>query len=80
MLNSTEPLQRLGRNADAIVRLTRAAEIAPDKFAIWNNLGSVYMDQGDKKNAIACFERARSIAPTSFAARIDEALRYVPRA
>ncbi len=76
MLNSTEPLQRLGRNADAIARLKQAAEIAPDKFAIWNNLGAVYMDQGDKANAIACFQKARSIAPEASHAQIDEAVRH----
>jgi serine/threonine protein kinase len=76
MLNSTEPLQRLGRSAEAVSRLKQAGKLAPDKFAIWNNLGVVYMDQGDKRNAIACFQRARSMAPEAVHAQIDEALRH----
>jgi tetratricopeptide (TPR) repeat protein len=76
MLNSTEPLQRLGRNIDALARLTKAAEIAPDKFAIWNNFGAVYMDQGDKSNAVASFQKARLLAPQAMHAQIDEALRH----
>jgi tetratricopeptide (TPR) repeat protein len=77
MLNCTTPLLELGRAADAIARLKRAAEIAPDKFTIWTNLGAAYVDEGDKSSALACYKKARALAPPDHHARIDESLRYI---
>ena len=43
MLNSSEALQELGQVGNAITRSRRAIEIAPDKFAVWTNLGGAYI-------------------------------------
>ena len=76
MLNCTEPLRRLGRSGEARVRLKRAAEIAPDKFAIWNNLAEVYIGIDDKQNALDCLRQARALAPDRYRKQIDERIEF----
>ena len=63
MLNSSEPLIRLGRLDEALFRLQAAARIAPDKYEIWTNLGGVQIEIGDKRSALESLQKARSLAP-----------------
>ena len=66
MLNATEPLLRLGQAGQVLLRLKRAAEIAADKYMIWTNLGAVYVELTDKKNALECLRKARALAPERY--------------
>lgn len=66
MLNSTEPLLRLGQAGQALLRLKSAVGIAPDKFMIWINFGAVYIQLSDKKNALESLHRARALAPERY--------------
>jgi tetratricopeptide (TPR) repeat protein len=52
MLNAAESLKKLGKAVEAVQRLRRASEIAPDKFAIWNNLGWLYVELRVRASAL----------------------------
>jgi len=74
MLSSSEALQNLGRGGEALLRLKRAADIAPDKFSVWNNLGALYVNLGDKTSALDCLRKARALAPDRYHKAIDESI------
>jgi tetratricopeptide (TPR) repeat protein len=61
--------------AEERARLTHAAEIAPDKFTVWNNLAAIHFDLGDKTKALDCFGKARERAPISYIPQIDSAIK-----
>jgi tetratricopeptide (TPR) repeat protein len=74
LLNSTEALLRLGQSGQALVRLKRAVEIAPDKFEIWTNLAAVHVKHNDKRNALDCLGKARALAPERYHKEIDRSV------
>jgi tetratricopeptide (TPR) repeat protein len=76
MLNATEPLMRLGKHGEGVRRLRRASQIAPDKFAIWVNLGSLYMALDDRAGALECLHKAHDLAPASYRDQIEEEIRH----
>src|SRR5437764_4880435 len=57
LLNSSEPLRSLGKPGEAVQRLRRASQIAPDKFAIWTNLGSLYVELRERTSALECLHK-----------------------
>lgn len=57
-----------------MLRLTRAAEFAPDKFEIWTNLGGIYTYLGDKENALNALEKALFYAPERNRSHITKAI------
>lgn len=64
----------------------------PDSFRCWQNLGLLRQEQGNRAEAIACFERALELAPNAYEllarmgwyearqGHVDEALRLLERA
>jgi Flp pilus assembly protein TadD len=63
MVNLAEPLRALGRTAEAIHHLVTASEIAPDKYAIWTNLGSLYAELEINTKALPALQKALELAP-----------------
>lgn len=74
MLNSSEALLQLGKGGAALLRLKRAAEIAPDKFEIWTSLGGVYIVLADKNNALECLHKAHALAPVRYQGDIAKSI------
>ena len=74
MLNCSGALLQLGQGEKALLRLLQAAQIAPDKFEIWTNLGGVYIALSDKKNALESLRKARALAPERFHGYIASAV------
>lgn len=57
----------------AIVELTKGVSILPNYNDAWYNLGIAYKEKKDAKNAIACFEKARSYKAFTEASRFSSA-------
>lgn len=57
----------------AIVELARGVSILPNYNDAWYNLGVAYKEKKDAKNAIACFEKARSYKAFTEASRFSSA-------
>ena len=57
----------------AIIELTKGVSILPNYNDAWYNLGVAYKDKRDAKNAIACFEKARSYKAFTEASRFSSA-------
>lgn len=56
-------LGRLGRAAEALAPLRRAAELMPGDATVLNNLGAAYLSLGQSEESRACFERALQLKP-----------------
>ena len=67
---STERTNFLDR---AIVELTKGVTILPNYNDAWYNLGVAYKEKKEAKNAIACFEKARSYKAFTEASRFSSA-------
>lgn len=57
----------------AIVELTKGVSILPNYNDAWYNLGVAYKEKKDAKNAIVCFEKARSYKAFTEASRFSSA-------
>ncbi|MBK7964998.1 MAG: tetratricopeptide repeat protein [Bacteroidetes bacterium] len=57
----------------AIVELTKGVTILPNYNDAWYNLGIAYKEKKDAKNAIVCFEKARSYKAFTEASRFSSA-------
>ena len=55
--------RKLGRPAEAIVLLERAAAHAPKDWAIWNNLGNALNENDEPEKAVAALEKAKALNP-----------------
>jgi len=56
-----------GKYEDAIKQLLRAAELTPDNAAVYSNLGSIYLDQGDRskfQDAERALRKSLELGPT----------------
>ena len=58
-------LMRLGRFPEAAQALRRAVELDPTDEGSWRLLGGALASQGDSAGAVAAFERAAQLAPSS---------------
>jgi tetratricopeptide (TPR) repeat protein len=58
-------LKQLGRHAEAIPVLKRAAEFDPGEIAVFNLLGFCFYKSGRHAEAVGCFERAIALDPRS---------------
>jgi uncharacterized protein (TIGR03032 family) len=61
-------LHRQGRVFEALERLKRAVEAAPDRADLLNDLGNLYQDLGDQDAAMGCYRRALAARPDLVAA------------
>lgn len=62
-------LARVGRQADAVLALRRAAMLAPDNVAVFNFLGSVLRQMNDAQGARDAFEQSLKVNPDQPAVR-----------
>ena len=58
-------------NGKQLSCLIRASELAPDDFGVWNKLGAMYVDIGDKENALIALRKARALALDEHRNEID---------
>ena len=77
MANIAEPLRRLHAHGVALQYLRRATELAPDKFNVWANLGSLYAAMEMKTEAVAALRKALSLAPEDKRSEIGDFLKAV---
>jgi len=63
LLNQSGPLTSLRRPLEAIQVMQQAIRIAPDKAAIWGNLGALQMEVGQEVEAEQCLRKALELHP-----------------
>jgi superkiller protein 3 len=70
--------QRTKHLPDARASLEIAAKLQPTEAPVFNALGQVLLEQGDRNGAVAAFEKAVKLAPddTAFRINLDSARRY----
>ncbi len=69
LMQAATASQKLGRGTEAVAFLTSASEAAPDRASVWIALGTALLAEHRADDAVRSFERARSLDPTSEAAR-----------
>ncbi len=58
---------RLGEHATAVMALTRATEVAPERAELWRKLGEAQSSSGDPSQALMAFDRALAAGDQSLA-------------
>jgi tetratricopeptide (TPR) repeat protein len=61
--NMSHQLLESDRRKDALIVLQLNAELYPESWEVWEDLGIYYSEQNDIKNAIDCFEKSLTISP-----------------
>ncbi len=59
-----ERLANMGKTGDAILRYQEALAISNELAGAWNNLGELYMRQGDYADAVSAFGVAAGLTPS----------------
>jgi len=65
----------LGRKKQGIHWATKSVEIAPDKWNLWINLGSLHRSSGNEVEAQKCFKKGIALTPPSSRTDLKERLR-----
>jgi two-component system chemotaxis response regulator CheY len=76
LLSIGECLDATGRSAEAI-EILQGPELAKRHARAKSLLGKIYLEQGDDKRAIACFEEAAEASPLSLDKKVDLAGAYL---